>query len=441
MFETRWMVRFVVPALAQVAILSSLSADAWAADYAMGNLALTPGADASQLNLNWTMTSVGTGQCKVEIAKESTGLSHSTNFTATSAPGADANKDGLPDYYYCAVTVTGLKNQVDYVYRLGDGAGLFSDTYQYSTKNRNRFGFAFLSDAQIGIGGLASDTLGWTNTVSTIASYFPETAFVVSTGDQIEIPGNEAQWSGFFAPEALSSIPIAPTTGSHDELGNGKGFSAPSSYAFDYHFNLPNESAHGLLGSYVTAAGDYFFTYGAALIMMLNMDSPDFGSHESFMQAAIAANPEAKWRIAAWHYTIYTAAARGTMPAGAREALVPLMDENDVDVVLMGHDHTYCRTHQMYNFMPQAVETNCQGDVINPEGTVYVTADSASGSKYYDLASDVADPVTRFWIAAYAQPLAPTFSYVDVDANSLRITTYRTDTMGVVDTYTIRKSD
>lgn len=434
-------VRLVASTLLHAAALVSLAPDTWAADYAASNLALTPGSDASQLNLNWTTSTLGTGQCSVELAKACPGFRHSTTFTGPAMPSADRDADGVPDYYYCAVTVTGLKNNNDYVYRLGNGDGQFGDVYTYSTQNRNRYGFVFLSDAQIGATELVGDTALWSQTVEAIASYFPETAFIVSTGDQIESPGNEAQWAGFFAPAALTSIPVAPVAGAHDELGNGRGFAAPSSFAFDYHFNLPNETAHLTYKSLPTAAGDYYFTYGKALFMLLNMDSQDYAAHESFVAATVAAHPEAKWRIAAWHYTIYTAAARATMPSGAREALVPIMDSADVDLVLTGHDHVYCRTHQMLGFAPQAVVTNHRGEVVDPLGTLYLTADSASGSKYYDLAADVADTAARFWIAAYAQPYAPTFSYVDVDAHSLSISTYRVDTMGLIDTYTIRKTD
>ncbi len=430
----------VAVALAGASMVLTFAAAASAADYVFSDLALTPGADASGLNFNWTTPDGGSGQCIVEIAKASTGFKNSTVFSGTKA-AADTNGDGSAEYYYCAATIAGLNNQVDYVYRLGDNNGLFSDTYYYSTQNRNKYGFVFLSDAQIGATELGTDTTGWANTVSAIHSYFPETAFILSAGDHIERPGNESEWAGFFSPDELSSIPVAPTPGAHDELGNGRGFAQPSSFAYDYHFNLPNETAHLFYKSWQTAAGDYYFTYGDVLFLVLTMDSHDYASHYGFMQEAIEANPGAKWRIAAWHYTIYTAAGRGTMPAGAREALVPMMDALDIDVVLMGHDHTYCRTHQMFGFYPQAVQTNDKGEVVNPTGTVYLSANSASGSKFYALAPDVADPIARPWIAAYGQPNVPSFSYIDVDANSLNISTYLTDTMQAVDTYTIRKVD
>lgn len=63
----------------------------------------------------------------------------------------------------------------------------------------------------------------------------------------------------------------------------------------------------------------------------------------------------------------------------------------------------------------------------------------SSGGKFYALAPDVADPDARFWIATYGQPNDASFSYIEVDANSLSLSTYLTGSMQAIDTYTIRK--
>jgi hypothetical protein len=433
----------------------------------VSDLALTPGADASQLNVAWITDASSADTCAVQIAKASTGLKQASTFTSQKVIQASAaSKDGT--YYYCHVGVTGLKNQVDYVYKVGDGS-TFTGAYTYSTRNRNKYGFVFLSDAQQGASGnLTNDLAGWSNTVKAIGDNFPQTAFIMSAGDQIEHPGVATEWTNFLTPAGLRSIPVAPTPSSHDELGTGQG-GAPSSYAIDYHFNLPNESARWQITAdangcpppggpppppgtpapppctpnmqqFYLATGDYYFTYGDALFMVLNMDSTDYDGHEAFMQVAIAANPDIRWKVAMWHYTIYTAASR---PSNlSRTEMLDIMDDLKIDVVLQGHDHVYCRTWQMLNNEPQInVATSAKGEVLSPAGTLYLTTDSASGSKYYDLGTNVTiDPTGAwFWVADYWQAKAPTFSYITVDANSLSISTYRTDTMATIDTYTIKK--
>lgn len=453
---------FTSVTIMQVIIVLTASTNAKASDYIAEDIALTPGVDASELNLNWITPEAGTGECAVEIAQASTGFKNSATFYGMAAE-ADADLDGVLDYYYCAVTVSGLQNQVDYVYHVGDNFGLWSDTYIYSTENRNKYGFVFLSDAQLGSGSagnfrnpagnpakFASDVAQWDNAINVIVENFPETAFIMAAGDNIEYPSRssnpayyyptvEEQWAGYFSPLPLRSIPVAPTTGSHDELGTGTGGSV-TSYAFDYHFNLPNEAKipNEDISLKDYAAGDYYFTYGKALFMVLNLDSKNYTYHGAFMQAAVEANPDAKWRIAMWHYTIYTSAGRGMRPEDLRDQMDDLVDNLDIDLVLMGHDHTFCRSYQMLGEVVQAVETNEKGEVVNPTGTLYISANSASGSKYYSLASDVD---SRFWVAAYSQPYAPMFSYIDVDANNLKISTYRADTMEEIDTYTIFKNN
>ena len=76
------------------------------------------------------------------------------------------------------------------------------------------------------------------------------------------------------------------------------------------------------------------------------------------------------------------------------------------------------------------------GKVVDPDGILYITANSASGSKYYNIV-----PRQQEYIASRWQEDVPTFSTINVDEVSLSISTYRTDTMEKIDeTYTIVKA-
>ena len=87
----------------------------------------------------------------------------------------------------------------------------------------------------------------------------------------------------------------------------------------------------------------------------------------------------------------------------------------------------------MKNLQPLKNQMVKDGSVINPEGTLYLTANSSSGSKYYNLK----DP--ELYSAERAQLRAPTFTNIEVTPTSLEFTTYRVDTMEVTDTYKIVK--
>ena len=73
--------------------------------------------------------------------------------------------------------------------------------------------------------------------------------------------------------------------------------------------------------------------------------------------------------------------------------------------------------------------------ITNPKGAVYLTANSATGSKYYELINPMQN-----YIAARWQEWKPTYSVIAVTPTSLTIDTYETKTGGKIDTtFTINK--
>jgi hypothetical protein len=343
------------------------------------------------------------------------------------------------------------------------------------------------------IAAAAADSKGWAETVSIMTEKFPEAAFILSGGDQVELRNRECEYTGFFSPPELTSLPVAPAIGGHERYVN-----------FDHHFNLPNESSEYGVNE---AGGDYYFTYGNVLFMVLNMDTtmstypedppppPDeceaidseeefklllselenycdeetkeyYDSlesfkksvleHKTFMQETIAANPHAKWKIVMWHYSIYSAGNHATddVIRVLRYYIVPVLDDLNIDLVLLAHDHSFTRSYQMLHDNPQGGQKmNKRGEIINPTGTLYLTGTSSSGSKYYPLNCnyDVGDdpdtieverPNPYFeYVAAASQLEVPLFSYISVDRNSLKICTYRRDTLEMMDIYTIIKQE
>lgn len=75
----------------------------------------------------------------------------------------------------------------------------------------------------------------------------------------------------------------------------------------------------------------------------------------------------------------------------------------------------------------------------NPEGTVYFEANSATGSKYYELYNASQD-----YIAEKSQTYTPTYSVVSVTDDTFSVTTYDYTTGKPVEgssTYTIKKTE
>ncbi|ULO06858.1 S-layer homology domain-containing protein [Paenibacillus sp. 19GGS1-52] len=394
----------------------------------VADLVMTPGRDATELNFTWVPTNTSsTSASRVQIAKKNDMTTaafpdmHET-FTGTLAVGTDALASNK-------VTVTGLQESTEYVYRVSDGEE-WSSVYSFTTHESAAYDFLLYGDPQIGASSsenVAGDTTGWQDTLTKSIYKYPNASFLMSVGDQVNVADNEVQYSGFFSPAELKRYPLATVSGNHDNNIN-----------YMKHYNQPNESTdYGI----TDAGGDYYFTHGNTLYMMLNTNNNVGTGHKAFMQEAIAATPNATWKVVMFHHSIYSAANHSTEGyiTDLRASLTKVFDELDIDVVLMGHDHSYVRTYQMENDVPKKdQQLNENGDVVNPTGTLYVTVNSASGSKYYDLKA-VPEPYS----AKREQFYAPSFSHVSVTNQSLSISTYKidpaTDVMTEVDSYTIRK--
>lgn len=147
-----------------------------------------------------------------------------------------------------------------------------------------------------------------------------------------------------------------------------------------------------------------------------------------------------------FHHSIFqpTNTAEESQYVNLRNALAPVFSKYRVDLVLMGHVHSYCRTHVMdcTTLSEEGIvtEANIVPDSNGSEftktsngQTLYVTLNSASGSKYYPLHGDP-------WYAVKTeQKMIPHISCVDVDNDRIIITTHRTNDMSIVDQFTLRK--
>lgn len=385
------------------------------------DVSMAPGADETERNFSWYSPET-----------EAPGVVEITRVDADGEAATKTVKAQLKDASHGfsgnEARIAGLQPNAQYVYRIGDGKGNWSGRNTFTTRSSDRFNFLLMGDPQIGSSWWPSrDRKGWNDTLKKAVAKYPDTSFIQSVGDQVDNPESEKDYRDFLEPEVLKRIPAATTIGNHD-----------NSPYYGYHFNVPNEASG--LGDTKESGGDYYFTYGDALFMNLNTNSPDTGEHAAFMEKAVqeTASLEPKWKIVVFHHSIYSVGGHAgeTEIINLRKGLVPSIDALEIDAVLMGHDHSYARTYQMKNFKPTENQPAKNKAAVSPEGTVYLTANSSSGSKYYDL-SDSASP----YVAVKAQLEVPTFTNVEVTPSSLSFETYRTDTMKRVDRYKIIKPD
>lgn len=387
-------------------------------------LNLTIGEDETKMNLTWYANTNTSGTVQLAKAGAMINGEFPSQFTTVEATNNQANDKG---FYYNQATLANLEENTKYVYRVVNGDQV-SKIYDFTTKDFDgSYNFIFAGDPQIGASGSASkDTEGWDKTLSDSINKFNPN-FILSAGDQVNTASDENQYSGYLDHEELTSVPQATTIGNHDSSSN----------AYTQHFNLPNETAKG-----ETAAGtDYWYVYNNTLFMNINTNNTSTAEHKAFMKEAIKENQDVRWKVVVFHHSVYSVASHSVESSilKRREELAPVFDDLGIDVVLMGHDHVYVRSNMMKG-MKVSQETKDLTSVTDPEGILYLTANSASGSKYYDIKTNIS---TDF-VAKMDQSKQRSISNIEVSENSFKITTYlynsNDNQWSTLDEFTINKS-
>ena len=465
-----------------------------ATDYTQ--VSLTPGADETELNFAWY--SQDNGSAATPVVHFGTNRNSLRAYTGT-AGDVDTSLTGGAAYHYNHVTVTGLAPNTTYYYTV-EKNGVQTEVETYQTRSFDTVKMLYVGDPQIGASkgqpqgsetlaaesGAANtaarnDAFGWNRTLEAALAQDPDVSFIISAGDQVNKTGQakEEEYAGYLSPDVLASLPVATTIGNHDSLNPD----------YMYHFNNPNATENGA----TQAGGDYYYSYGNGLFIVLNTNNYNVAEHEQTIREAIASDPDAAWRIVTIHQDIYGSGLDHSDTDGMilRTQLTPIFDEYDIDVVLQGHDHTYSRskllygdgqTHGAYEFQlnddgsdydwdhaydinastqiplyPEdaagqallddfqadnhcyTIETTVGNTVVNPNGTLYMSANSASGSKYYELISAQQD-----YIAERSQNWLPSWSVITLSADAFSIDTYQLTADGQTEkidqTFTIRKT-
>ena len=454
-------------------------------------VSMVPGADATKMNYAWYSKKADEAKVRistnVDMSKttEADGSNtYSENYKEFTGTSKEYKKIDDVTYYANKVTITELKENTTYYYQcLVDGK--WTSVKKFKTGDTSNFSFLYVGDPQIGASkgqtptesseaqsadiAARNDAFSWNKTLTAAISEHSDVDFIVSAGDQINNTGDdngqEREYAGFLSADVLSNVPVAPTIGNHD-----------SKFAnYQNHFNVPN--AYTKEQNATPAGNDYYYTYGDVLFIVLNTNNYNCADHEALIKKAEQAAPNAKWKIVTFHHDIYGSGYDHSDSDGIvlRTQLTTLLDKYDIDVVLQGHDHTYSRsymltsdgnTHTAYTkdnvkdeyltvkdgktddsaalsskqeYLNQnlcyKIVDKTQGTINNPEGVLYMEANSATGSKYYNLISTQQD-----YIAERSQTWTPTYSVVNVTSDSFTINTYDVNTGDKIDnSFTITK--
>lgn len=263
-----------------------------------------------------------------------------------------------------------LQPKTKYAYRVGDGKN-WSEWFQFETSSSGTepFSFIYLGDVQNDIKSLGSRAL------RQAYSHFPKVDFMLFAGDIVS-KSNEEYWREFFYAGGwiFGMMPSVVTPGNHEFDSNEGGLRTFSKH-WNQIYQMPGNTPADKYKN-----RNYYFDYQG--VRFISLDSPSLGNFPedstlvlNWMENTLAGNPN-RWTVVFTHYPIYSCS-QGRNNERYRNAVQPLLEKYNVDLVLAGHDHTYCRGFNAENVM-----------VKGKNAPLYVV--SVSGPKMYGLN-------TSFW--------------------------------------------
>lgn len=304
-----------------------------------------------------------------------------------------------------------LQPETKYAYRVGDGKN-WSEWFQFETSSAGTepFSFIYLGDVQNDIKSLGSRAL------RQAYSHFPQSDFMLFAGDIVST-SNEAYWREFFYAGGwiFGTMPSIVTPGNHEfdkKEDQSRTFSKHWNQIYHMPANSPSEKYRNR---------NYYFDYQG--VRFISFDSPSLGNYPedstlvlNWLEKTLSENTS-RWIVVFTHYPVYSCS-QGRNNESYRKTLQPLLEKYNVDLVLAGHDHTYCRGFNSDNVMIKGK---------NPP--LYVV--SVSGPKMYGLN-------TSFWSDRMAS-MTQLYQHISVDSGKLE---YKSFTIAgdLYDHFTISKN-
>jgi len=327
-------------------------------------------------------------------------------------------------------TATDLAEETTYYYQYTVN-GTASDVYSFTTGSSDSTRVAFFTDSQIGRWRGSEvqeeiylhDTYGWNTTLETVIENNDGIDFFMSSGDQVEDSYSEEQYSMFESPEILRSYPIAACVGNHDFYTTN----------FSHHFNTPNDNT--IVPAKWPGSNGYYFSYNNVLFIMLDSNNFIGGTTNAIIRKAVKDYPDAKWRVVMMHHSPYDANADEYFTSKiTRDTVATYVDKYDIDLVLSGHDHYYARSFIVNKNKPTD-DVAADGVYTNPNGTLYISGNSSSGSNFSGIDEDNVGECCDIFI----QNRIPTYSIVDFTDEKLTVSTYQVEENELIDEISIVK--
>lgn len=387
----------------------------WSSDDAAAGIIMFVGNDESERNFSWYSETESEPYVTISTKKN---LSSAEVFTGTCI---EAVENGFAN----KVTVSGLSENTTYYYRC-TSESFTSEVYSFKTDGGSDFSAMYVTDIHItqndedNENSLSDTSFRFNEIFEDALLKNSDISLILSAGDQAT-EGLESEYKALTASDLFKSVSVATAIGNHDRKG----------IAYKSFKNLPNEDTEAAIHSY--NGTDYWFVKGDVLFLVTDSNSGNGAAHADFVERAVEANPDVKWKVMMCHHDLYS----GRIPHRESECKLlrmiwgPIADEFGIDLVLLGHSHYYTVTDVMYKNKSVA---DLESEMIDPAGTVYMVSCSLGRPRDDD------ETGLNDWIGFDYLTENATYNILDFTADSITVSSYEPGEDSPFNTFTIKKT-
>lgn len=277
-----------------------------------------------------------------------------------------------------------------YVYKAGE-EGKWSEEYEFVVKDFNDntpFTFLHVTDQQ---GWNEYEYKTWEVAMRAI-NEFETYDFIINTGDISQNANRAFEWRYYyeFAKQSLSTKVHMLTCGNNDLIDK------KDSTAFTYYStfeNSPYTSVH---------------SYNVGMVHFICLNSNELITEQIEWLKQDMTNNDKRCTIVYMHVSPYTIVRTAKV-----QPFAPVFEELGVDLVICGHNHTYSRSHPMYQ------------EQIDEQNGVYYVMSQATGYKL----SGKEKPTNPWplWYAHQESPGQPSYIMWEVSYDKIVMKSYRLD--------------
>ena len=248
-----------------------------------------------------------------------------------------------------SVTLTGLGDQTQYFYSVGDSSDTFAGDASYHFMTAPVPGTATATRFWVlGDSGTANSNARAVRDAYKAWAASNPSDFMLMLGDNAYNDGTQAEYQAAVFetyPELLRQLPLWSTLGNHD------GHSADSATQTGPYYEIFDFPTSGEAGGLASGTEAYYsFDYGNIHFIVLDSyetDRSPGGTMLTWLESDLALNDK-PWLIAIWHHPAYTKGSHNSDTEGQlidmRQNALPLLEAWGVDLVLSGHSHSYERS-------------------------------------------------------------------------------------------------